>query len=249
MHFVDLHTHILPALDDGPSSFAEALRMLEIAHRGGTRTLVATPHMFLPPYNNELIAVNHAFARTVKLLAERRSRPEFAFLGELTLHLGSENYLSPEFLKAVDAGRVVPLNDGSYILVEIPLFLSFAMLRLAVERISATGLVPVLAHVERYPVFQHRAGRLAELVGMGCISQLDGTSVAGAQGRRIRKTAFSLLRQDLVHVIASDAHSSRTRTPDLASTFELLRKSFNEHQIMTWMSRNPARLIGNKSLS
>ncbi|MEM7583020.1 MAG: CpsB/CapC family capsule biosynthesis tyrosine phosphatase [Acidobacteriota bacterium] len=247
MKFVDIHSHILPGIDDGPPSLEAALQMLRLAYRTGTRAMVATPHMFMPPYNNcDRAAVSQVFSATVQQLRQRQNDPGCAFLGDMSLHLGAENYLSPEFLEALEDGRVLSLNQGFYILVEFPAFLAFEMVVSAMERILASGRVPIMAHVERYPQFSERPEALAHLLQMGCVAQLNGATVLSSRAHR--KFALSLLRQGLIHVIASDAHDSRVRAPNLDKAFKVLKREFKEHQVNEWMFDNPRRILANQSL-
>ncbi len=248
MTFVDIHSHFLPGLDDGAPSFEVVMQMLQIAHQCGTRVLVATPHMFRPPYNNnDVVAMNDCFAATLDELRRRSHLPEFLFLQELKLHLGSENYLSPEFLEALETRRVLPLGGSRYLLVEFHSYLSFEMLASAVDRIATAGLVPVLAHVERYSPFLERPARLAELVRRGCVAQLNSSCLLKSAGRSRRKVALSFLRDGLVQVIASDAHDSRHRTPDLRNVYDVLSNKFPQDWIQAWMYDNPNRILRNES--
>ncbi len=247
MIFVDIHSHLLPGLDDGAPSFDVLVRMLQIAHRCGTRVLVATPHMFLPPYNNnDVAAVSDCFAATIEELRRRSHLPELLFLQELKLHLGSENYLSPELLEALEEQRVLSLGGSRYLLVEFHSYLSFEMLSSAVDRIATAGLVPVLAHVERYAPFLDKPARLAELVRRGCVAQLNSSCLLKSAGRSRRRIARSFLRDGLVHVIASDAHESRRRTPDLKKAFDVLSTKFPQDLIQAWMYDNPNRILRNQ---
>ena len=122
------------------------------------------------------------------------------------------------------------------------------MLAFAIDRIAAAGLVPVLAHVERYTPFLERPGRLAELVRLGCVAQLNGSSLLRSAGRSRRKAALSFLRKGLAQVIASDAHDGRLRTPDLGKVFEALKDKFPQHWIQAWMYDNPQRILNNEAL-
>ncbi len=248
MTFVDIHSHFLPGIDDGAPSFGVVMEMLRIAHRSGTRVLIATPHMFLPPYNNDVAAVKDCFAETIEELRRRSYLPEFLFLQELRFHLGSENYLSPEFLEALAQRQVLSLNDSRYLLVEFNSYLSFEMLASGLERIATAGFVPVLAHVERYMPFLEKPGRLTELVRRGYIAQLNGSCLLESAKRSRRKFALSFLHDGLVQVIASDAHESRRRTPDLKRVSDVLSDKFPQNWIQTWMYDNPNRILRNECL-
>ncbi len=246
MSFVDLHVHLLPGIDDGPSSLEETVRMLHLAHQSGTRTLVATPHMFLPPFDLDAPeTVRGAFDRMTAALDDWRRRPGLEFLGDLSLHLGAENNLCGEFLEALPARRVVSLNGGLYLLIEISPYFSPTMLGSAVERILSAGFFPVLAHVDRYPELLRHPTRVAQLVEMGLIVQLNASSLLA---RKITPAAFALLDNGLVHAIASDGHDAGRRAPDLRPAAEVLRQRFSGDQIATWMFENPLRILNNQSL-
>ncbi len=248
MHFVDLHTHLLPAIDDGPASLDETIALLRLAHEQGTRALVATPHMFLPPWDlREPEMVRVAFDDTVSQLDALSGLPGSEFLGELSLHLGAENSLSPEFLEALAARRVVSIAGGLYLLIEISPYFSSSMLDAAVERVLRAGFVPVLAHVDRHPELVRNPARLARLVAMGMIVQLNASSLRGPSP--LVRDALALLDARLVHVIASDAHDTGRRPPDLRQAADVLGRRFGEPQVAAWMFDNPRRILNNRALT
>ena len=251
MPFIDLHCHILPGIDDGPSSVAETLAMLRLAHAGGTRALVATPHCFLPPYNNfDPVVLSHSFHCLTEHLQELRrqdEKDEYAFLSEITLYPGAENYVSPEFFDALEKGNLISLNASRYVLIEFPPSLPFEVAFSAVERILQAGLFPVLAHVERYPFFQRGTKRLAGLLEMGCIAQLNASTLLGASGRGPAKLANKLLDMGLVHVIGSDAHGADVRRPDLGRAADALARKRPADRIALWLWENAARILDNSA--
>lgn len=251
MRFVDLHSHILPGIDDGASSVEETLAMLRLAHAGGTRDLVATPHCFLAPYDNtDPVVVAHSFNRLLEHLEKLRCEDEgdeYAFLSEMTLYLGAENYISPEFIDALAKGTVISLNNSRYVLIEFPLSLPFEVALSAVERILQVGFFPVLAHVERYSFCQKGTQRLAGLVGMGCLAQVNAATLLGASGRRQARLAAKLLDQGLVQLIASDAHGAEARRPDLSRAAAALAKKQPSERIALWLWENAARILDNKA--
>ena len=249
MEFVDLHIHLLPGVDDGPADLQDTLHLLEAAHRQGTRTLVATPHMFMPPFDlRDPEIVRAAFADMTAALSEWGSRPGLEFLRELSLHVGAENHLSAEFLQALEARRVVSINHGLYLLIEISPFFPSSMLPSAVERVLRAGFVPVLAHADRYPELLRHPARLAPLVEMGMIVQLNASSLRPGAPRAVIRGATSLLEQGLAHVIASDAHGAHQRPPEQRLALETLSSRFSEQQIAAWMFENPLRILNNQGL-
>ena len=243
--FVDLHFHLIPGLDDGPESLGEAVEMLLLAHQSGTRRIVATPHMFLPPFNNnDPVAVRRAFNEFTNRVAELSGR--LAFLREMSLDLGAENYLSPEFFEALEKRQIVTMNGGAHLLVEFSSFMPLEQLRVAVDRILHHGYRPILAHVERYPFFQAKPQRLQAFAEAGCVIQINSSSILSRRGDRLRRLSLKLLRTGVVDVIASDAHDSKTRRPNLGLASAALRKRFRQDQINGWLSDEPNRVLSSR---
>lgn len=252
MQFVDLHCHLLPGLDDGPTSVAETVEMLRLAHAGGTRALVATPHCFLSPYEiSDPTLLASSFQRLTEHLERLRggvdAAGEYAFLGEMALYLGAENYVSPELFVALEQGAVVTLNDSRYLLIEFPPFLSYEVAVSAVERILQAGLFPVLAHVERYGFFRKGTRRLAALQAAGCVAQVNASTVLGASGRGLARWAGKLLDRGLVQIIASDGHGVEARRPDLGRVAAALGRRQPAERIALWLRENGARILADEA--
>ncbi len=232
-------------MDDGPTTVEESLDILSRAHRGGTRVVVATPHMFLPPFDQRHPEeIRRRFEAFRGELARRAAEPGGAFLAEMTLRLGAENLLSPGFLEALAAKRVVTLGEGPHLLIEFGPFHSLDMVRRAVDRVLAAGYVPVLAHVERYPFLVGDRRALADLRRLGVEAQVNAGSVTGAAGRRAARAVRTLLREGLAGLVASDAHNDASRPADLGAAFAELSRRFSEAAALEWLWENPRRVAG-----
>lgn len=243
--FLDLHTHLLPGVDDGPGTVDEAVALLRLAHAAGTRGMVATPHMFAPSFDNFSPArIRQAFADftgALDLLASRD--PELSFLADLELSLGAENFCSPEFLAALDDGAVLSLNDGRHLLVELPPYLPFGAIEAAMRRILRAGYFPVLAHVERYPELLKDTERIRGLLAIGCRIQINASSLLGGRLSRSRRAVLRLLKAGHVDVVASDAHNTTSRHPRLDEAHRALGARFGAERAEEWTSANPRSLI------
>jgi len=247
--FVDVHVHVLPGLDDGPATMEEAVAMLRTAHGTGTRVLVATPHMFTPAFGNfDPEAVRRAFAGFLAALDEYREREEFVFLDELELCLGAENYLSTEFLQALDEGNLIALNNGGHLLIEFPPMFAFEMALSAIERIQAAGFTPVLAHVERYPFLQHDPARIEACRELGALTQLNARTLLGDEVDGIVRRAREWVRRGQVDLIASDAHGVHRRRPDLSRAAERLSGP-RSPDAATLLWKNPLWVLGARGRS
>ncbi len=240
---VDPHFHLLPGIDDGAQSLRESVTLLELAHAGGVRHVVATPHMFAPPWNHDdPAAIREAF-RAFEEEVEEISQ-KIAFLRDMKLSLGAENYVSPELFEGLASGEVVTLNDSDHLLIEFSGFMTFDHIFSAVERIKSAGLHPVLAHVERYPVFQQNWRRLETLARAGCLLQVNASSVTGADGRGARRFCDRLLKASLVDLVASDAHDARSRGPVLGSAFRALAERFSNEDALFLTKQSAESILG-----
>lgn len=243
--FVDLHTHVLPAVDDGAPSLRHTVEMLRVAHLGGTRRIVATPHMYHPAFEPRSVAeIEQRFAETVGQLADLASqRPKLAFLREMELLLGAENHVSTEFLDALETGSPLSLGGGRYTLVELPDDLPPHLVDNTLDRVLATGRIPLVAHIERYTPFRADQARLGDLVESGCMLQVNGSSVVGRFGGGLRQAARAMLRGGWIHVVASDGHNVGLRSTSLAEVFEILTRWHSRDQVLDWMVDLPASLL------
>jgi len=246
MQFTDIHTHIIPAIDDGATSIQETIEMLRIAYQAGTRGMVATPHMFLDGYEkNDILLVNDRFADTIAALKEYSEQPEYAFIRDMRLSLGSENYASIEFIDALARGCVVPINGGRYLLVEFSPFLPLAKIEMILQRVLQSGYFPVVAHTERVTAVQEKPARLQDLAAMGCFFQVNADSFLDSANPRLRKTSLTLAKEGFVHVIASDGHRPARRPPILGAASQKLQQKYSPQVVQAWLQDNPARIVSN----
>jgi protein-tyrosine phosphatase len=249
MHFVDLHCHLLPGIDDGSSSIVETVEMLRVAHRRGTRTIVATPHTFQPMFaafsSMELIG---AYSRMKEELNELSRQEQYSFLQEMDVHLGAENFATSEFYEALEKRKVLTLNGSRYLLVEFSSFMPFPLIEAAVDQILEHELTPVLAHVERYEFSYQLPESLDDLKRRGCVIQINAEAFDRRRNSEVMEFALSVAGRGALGVIASDGHDVRGRPPVVQGAFEILRREFPEEAVETWMSANPSRILANQPL-
>ena len=199
----DLHAHILPGVDDGAKTPQDALEMARIAAQHGTRVMLATPHRRDITERSSVPAIK-------ALLDDLNTRIQEGGI-ELSILLGMENHLDLDLPEEVSEGRALPINGSRYILVEMPFFGRPNYAEEVLFQLQLQGLTPVLAHPERIEAFQKDLGLLVTLVERGALSQITAGSFLGFFGGRVQRFANTLLREGLVHVIASDTHSSEGR--------------------------------------
>ena len=213
----DLHAHILPGVDDGPTAFEDSIAIARIAAANGTRTMLATPHR---KDVTELSSVQHIRELTAEL--QRRIREENI---SLTLTLGMENHIGYTLPDDAATGKALTMNGSRYILVEMPFFGSIEQhdfIEDALQRLQEQGLIPVFAHPERIEAFQQKPMLLKRYIGMGMLSQLTRGSLLGHWGEEVRQFSLELLRNGMVHILSSDTHSPHPpRTPELGEALKI----------------------------
>ncbi len=203
---IDLHTHVLPGLDDGPETIEGALAIARAAVAAGTRTMVATPHI-----NRAYDLDPPRMLKAVEQLRERldQEQIELQLLSGGEISTGRLSRLSGEELD------MLRLGGGPYLLIESPLSAGTWQLREILERLQGEGYGVLLAHPERCPGFHRDPGLLRDLVSHGALCSITAGALDGQFGRTVNRFALSLLREGLVHDIASDTHDTRRRPPDI----------------------------------
>lgn len=207
---IDLHSHILPGLDDGSRNLDESLAMAKCAVADGITTMAATPHLFRKSVgDSDPDTARKKFGELKSLLAGERV--------SLDLHLGAEVHIMhnlPAFIR--EHGRRLAVNEGRYVLLEFPADHVFPGVRELFFDLMSEGFVPIIAHPERNSFFMHHPGLLYQLVQAGALCQLNGGSLTGLYGNRVRETAFLFLENNLLHLMGSDCHNLGSRRPELS---------------------------------
>lgn len=206
---IDLHCHILPGIDDGPSTLEESLHMARLAEGDGIKTIVATPH-----------TLNGVYLNPAGEIRSRVNSLQEAITAEgvnLELGFGADVHLCPRMMEKIRSGEAATLNDDRrYILLEFPSQNIPPGVREEIFALKLNGITPVITHPERNNTIQHNLEFLREFIAMGALCQVTAMSVTGDFGEIIRHCAAQMLRYRLVHVIATDAHSAQGRPPLLS---------------------------------
>ncbi len=212
---VDIHTHVLPGVDDGAPDLDASLEMLRSAHESGTRTVVLTPHLYHRSFDNwDEGALRRRFASFQEQIWQL-SVGEGEFLREMDLRFGAENVLSTELLGAVQRSEVLTLGASRHVLVELSEELPAVAVESALHQLLDAGYVPVLAHVERYCRRDPSDALLKRLVRAGCVGQVNLGSLH--KGSPWFDDAVRLLTRGLAPVVASDGHDTSLRPIGLGS--------------------------------
>lgn len=240
---IDIHSHIVFGVDDGPRTREESLALLQEAFSQGVRTIVSTSHrrknMFETP--EEVIMENF---KEIQALAQQE-------LPDLTILYGAEIYYSEDALEKLESKQIPTLNDTQYALIEFSSRTPYWEIRNALSKILLLGIKPVIAHIERYAELESNEKRVKELIDMGCYTQINSSSVLKPRlfrdkYRLFKKRAQYFLSHNLVHCVASDMHNLTSRPPYMKQAFTLIKQQYGEKKAQELFMVNPQFIISNK---
>ncbi len=234
---IDIHSHILPKVDDGSKSWDMSLEMCRMAADDGIEHMVATPHANERyEYNRQHLASNLEYLR---VLAGESPR----------LSLGCDFHLSYDNLREV---LVTPerftIEDTHYLLVELSNYSIPSQIDEYFTKMAEVGITPVITHPERNPILQENQQRVLQWVEQGCVVQVTASAITGGWGTKASRVAEWLLGRDAVHVLATDAHDTKHRVPMLSAAREKVGKLCGTDVARALVDDNPRAVISDKPL-
>jgi protein-tyrosine phosphatase len=236
----DLHCHILPAIDDGSIDLEMSLLMLRIAAESGTTGIAATPHVI---DGTRQPSWKHIVAECKRLQAEAQSRGI-----KIAVFPGAEVFMQWDILEHISGPGPYCINGSRYMLVELPAREIPRYTEDFFFMLQTRGIVPILAHAERYPEIIKAPEILLEWIQKGILVQVNAASFTGRFGDKALRTAELLLSNNMIHCIGSDAHDIRHRKPDLSKSIEIIWNIVGEEQGNTIVYGNANLIINDQEL-
>lgn len=237
----DIHCHILPNLDDGAETMADALAMARLAADCGVRNIVATSHF--RGQASDLPRLSR-FVRRLEALQEALRREEIP----VEVHPGAEILCLPETVELARRGELPTLGRSRYVLCEFFFDAPYEYMDQILQGIAGAGYRVVVAHPERYETIIRDPRGAQRWFRRGYVIQLNKGSILGAFGGRVQAVSRWLLDGGLVHMIASDAHSPRKRTTDLSLLETWLLERYPKGYTELLLKENPARLLRDQDM-
>ena len=235
MKLCDLHTHVLPGVDDGAATMEYALQMLRNAVASDVEQLAVTPHWMGDgdPMDLQL--------RFLQLQQSARELP-------LRLVPGAEVRMCDGLLQTLPHRKLPTINGSRYLLTEFsPDTQSDAFIQ-ALQQILYAGYIPLVAHPERYYAISQNPQQVMTWLDMGCHLQLTGGSILGAYGKTVQRTAEFLLSRDLIACVASDAHGVDRRSNYLLDVYDHLAVWYSKQYARCLMYENPMGICNDNDL-
>ncbi len=237
---IDIHCHVMPGVDDGSPNVETSLKMLEIAEKNGISHMILTPH-HKPMHHNVSPAHSEVYRTNLQNQA--------AALGlKIKLFSGNEIYYSEKTLDELEEGRICTLAGSEYVLVEFHPTNPYKAIHNAIYQIQGAGFLPIIAHVERYSDIVSHPSYVEDISDMGALIQVNASSVMGKYGFGIRHFTKKLLKKHLVHFVASDAHDTKTRAPQLLECRTYIDRKYGADYGKKIFYDNAIKVINNEMM-
>lgn len=239
---VDIHSHILPFVDDGSDSLEQSFEMLRMAEDASTKAIVLTPHSNLYEYDKNLLYELEFVFNAFKQKVEKQKIP-------VEIYLGGEIFAGKNIIEYAEKKLLPTINYSRFMLVEFDFYSSPSYIKDIIKKLSSMGYVPVVAHPERYECVKKSPSLSMDFMNCGGLLQVNKGSVTGDFGSVSMETAFELINHKTVQFVASDAHSIEVRNTDMELAYGIVADEFDKKTAERLFDTNPQTVINNGRLS
>jgi len=218
---VDIHSHIIPGIDDGSKNMEMTLEMIRNAEKEGIKEMVATPHYLLEYGEATIIDVkNHV--KEINVLLENEKI-------DVKIYSGQEVYFTGKIIEDYLEGNIGTINDSRYMLIEFPMDKFDENTFDILYELQVRDIVPIIAHPERYKFFIEKPLLINEFINQEYLFQVNAGSMEGKFGQHVKKTVDLFLTNNIYNFIGSDAHNIKSRNTGLKNAMDLIEKSINKN--------------------
>ena len=236
---IDIHCHLIFGVDDGSRNLDESLKMVDMYLQSGFNGAILTSHY----YRNKFIVDKSMVNAGLEKLREELDNRGIDF----SIYPGNEVMVDDKILKDYDNDKISTLNNSRYILIEFPMLSKPLFAKDLIYGLQLRGLMPILAHPERYSYVQEDENFLLDFIKSGVLMQMNMESISC--GGDIEKTVKKLLARNMIHIIGTDSHRSDWRNPILNNEVKILKDLLGEDRFDLLACANPNRIINNKFIS
>ena len=237
---IDIHSHILPNIDDGSRSIEETFNLIREAKNVGFDAIVTTSH-YMEGYYETNVPEREVWLNAI---CENMQVKNI----DMMLYLGNEIYMSENIIKLLEERKASTINDTSYVLFELPLNVEPFNLYDVIYELQQYKLVPILAHPERYSFVQKEPELIYDLVEKGVLMQANYGSVIGQYGKKAEMIVLKLLEGNMIHMFGSDVHRQNTIYPRIPQILAELNEIIGEEKLEELTTTNPNLVIHNKKI-
>jgi len=235
---IDLHSHILPGVDDGASDLSVSLEMARIAVADGIQVMACTPHFMPGMYDNTAPDIRSRVSQLQSILKSENI--------PLQLVVGCDGHIRPDFLVKLRSKEILTLNDSRYVLFEPPHNIAPQRLEDVMFNILVSGFVPILTHPERLKWIEQDFALIERLCKEGVWMQITAGSLTGRFGARPHYWAQKMLGQGMIHILATDAHNVKSRPPILSAAYQLAVTEVGLDEARNLVLGRPVMILDNE---
>ena len=235
---IDIHSHIIPNVDDGARSVEETFNILKEAQEAGFTDVILTSHFLLNYYETnaqELIFWKEKLREVLKKQGTK-----------INLHSGMEIYITNQMEELLENKKILTLANSRYMLIELPLATNVKYFDYVVYYLEAKGIKPIIAHPERYKCVQKDPDIVEEYIEKGCLIQCNYGSIVNLYGREAEKTIKTILKKNQVHFLGSDVHRENGTYLIILDAIKKIRKIIGENKINEITTINPKKILQNE---
>ena len=237
---IDIHSHIVFDVDDGPKTREDSRALLEESYRQGVRTIISTSHRRKGMFETPEAKIEENFKQVQELAKE--------IADDLTILYGAEIYYTSDILDKLEQGKIPRLADSQYALIEFSMITPYKEIHTALSNVLRLGVTPVVAHIERYHCLENDEKKVRDLINMGCYTQINSSSVLkpklfGDTYKFMKKRAQFFLEKDLVHFVASDMHNLNPRPPYMQEAYQIISKKYGKSHAEQLFRKNQELLL------
>ena len=237
---IDLHSHIIPEIDDGSRSISETMQLLKEAEEAGFDKVISTSHYIQNQFEFDEVS-RMQFLEIIKNGAKD--------LGiNVELYLGSEIYVTYEMAELVKQHKASTINNSKYVLFELPMKNEIPNFKNILYVLLGSGYLPIIAHPERYEYVKEDPNWLMQYLEIGVMFQANYGSIIGLYGKQAQKTVKKLLKNNMIHFLGSDVHRQETIYKRMPEILEELRKTIDEKTLKRLSTTNPGLVLENKPI-
>lgn len=234
---VDIHSHLIPNVDDGSKSVEETFMLIREADRAGITDIILTPHYIVNSYEQN--------ANTLILLKDKLQQILDKDKINVKLHIGMEVYITDNLIDLLKQNKLLTLANSKYLLMELPLNTNVQYLDMVIFKLIENNIIPIIAHPERYKFVQEDPSKVRELIDSGCLIQSNIGSILGIYGKKAKKTIKYLLKNDLINFIATDTHRKNTIYPLLEKGIKKIEKITGKEKAEELTNLNVQKILNN----
>lgn len=236
---IDLHSHLLPGIDDGATDLDVSLQMARMAVADGITVMACTPHIMPTVYENE----GPQIREMVGLLQQGLENAGIP----LKLVTGADVHMDVNLVAGLRSGRLLTLNDSRYLLLEPPHHVLPRAIENYVFGLHAAGYVVILTHPERMTWLEANYALVERLVHSGVLLQITAGALVGKFGRGPRYWAEKMLDEGMCHLLATDSHNTQNRSPNLAEARDVAALRLGEQEATDMVFTRPLGILDNLS--